>query len=96
MKTVKVRRGLHNHVGSDRRLVVGQVPPCFMVPRPKGTALELGVTNQQLVAIDWFTGGFCVDSLHREQAQGLMYSQATVRGKFSRAVLVAKWCHALT
>ena len=59
------------------------------------STLELGVTNQQLVAIDWFTGGFCVDSLHREQAQGLMYSQATVRGKFSRAMLVAKWCHAL-
>ena len=27
--------------------------------------------------------------------QGLMYSQAIVRGKFSRAILVAKWCHAL-
>ena len=63
VKTVKVRRGLHDHVGSDRRLVVGQVTPCFgvsvIVPRLKGL-LELGVTNQQLVAIDWFTGGSCV------------------------------------
>ena len=60
MKTVKVRRGLHDHVGSDRRLVVGQVTPCFMVPSRKGNFLKLGVTNQQLVAIDWFTGGSCV------------------------------------
>ena len=63
VKTVKVRRGLHDHVGSDRRLVVGQVTPCFgvsvIVPRLK-ELLELGVTNQQLVAIDWFTGGSCV------------------------------------
>ena len=60
VKTVKVRRGLHDHVGSDRRLVVGLVTPCFMVPRPCAHLLELGVTNQQLVAIDWFTGGSCV------------------------------------
>ena len=30
-----------------------------------------------------------------DTTQGLMYSQAIVRGKFSRAMLVAKWCHAL-
>ena len=96
VKTVKVRRGLHDHVGSDRRLVVGQVAPCFVVPgagdRSFTTWCSQPTTGRYRLVHRWVL--CCVP--WGEQTQGLMYSQATVRGKFSRAVLVAKWCHALT
>ena len=96
VKTVKVRRGLHDHVGSDRRLVVGQVASCFVVPSRRKELHKAWcsqpTTGRYRLVHRWVL--CCVP--RGEQTQGLMYSQATVRGKFSRAVLVAKWCHALT